>query len=248
MIYVTETSKTKRTWFQYFFGTERRTTVTAVWIAVIYFILTNFFYVGGLFDTLSLNGRQALMLDTSVVAGQYGTYLRDDEIKKLPEDKLNKDRLSLVTYHLFNFKTSVLIPNTPILDFFDGSTDQNVPIYHPTAILDNSIVVWTDTRDGKNYKIMKYENGKTSEVTSMPLFDLPSYADAYEKGEVQITPDTLNSTGDIYRSNFILFPDNTIGWLDAVATKGDGIHLTEAELRVRKVDVETGKEREIYSF
>lgn len=223
--------KNERTWFQFFLGTDPRVAVT---VLIVYALCITYLDPVPL-DTLSLAGRQALVLDMPGIDST-------SDYQNLSESEQMRDRLSLVTYHWFNIETTKLIPNTPILDFLEP--DARPRVWRPTAILDNGTVVWTSTRDGKNYKIMKYENGKTSEVASIPLFDLPSFADAYEKGTAQITEKTINSTGDVFRMPFIVYPDNSIGWLDAMATKGDGKHLTEAEIRVRRVDVGAGEERE----
>ena len=214
-----------------FIRAHKRLTIAFGVLIVLYFIYASYFSAGPLINTLSLNGRQALVLNV------YGLTKYCNSFRNNNFSQDGSDTLSLVTFKAFNRRETTLIPNTPIGDFYDCSSDSGRPIYRPVAILDSGTVVWTDTRDNKNYKIMKYENGKTTEVISIPLFDLPSFADAYEKGQVQITEKTLNSTGDIYRMPFILFDDHTIGWLDAMASKGNGEHLTEAEIRLRKVDV-----------
>lgn len=115
------------------------------------------------------------------------------------------------------------------------------PVMQPratTAILSTGAVVFADTNEATTtYRIWKYESGTTTLIRSYPILDLIQFSHAYASGTAHITPETQKMTSNTYRSPFIVFPDDSIGFLDFAVLKGDGKTITQTAVRLRVVDV-----------
>lgn len=176
------------------------------------------------FDTLSLWGHEAI-LQTS-------------------------EGLSYIQYGVFNEQHVTAIPNSKNqasqkFGFNPMGESGWAPDHErrsSTAILDDHSVVWISVSTTTNtFSISRYKDGETKVVTTLPLLSLPEYAMAYEKHTAPSLESIQSSTNDVYKNELIVFPNNTVGWLDYMATNGDANFVTDVSLRLRKVNVDTGE-------
>lgn len=106
------------------------------------------------------------------------------------------------------------------------------------AILSTGAVVYANTDEtSTTYRIWKYENGTTTLVRSYPILDFMKFSREYANGTVRITPEVQAMTSNTYEMPFMVFPDNSIGFLDYMVMKGNEDGITQTALRLRVVDV-----------
>ena len=106
------------------------------------------------------------------------------------------------------------------------------------SVLSTGAVVYANTNEGKTeYRIWKYEDGETKLLRTYPTIDLMQFWADYREKKAVITPNITNATSNTHESPFVVFPDDSIGFLDYGIVKGDGENITQTALRLRVVDV-----------